>query len=182
MRSSTLLGLTNMKITSHVLAGIPETSWQSATPRGGEREQILWYPIASLTDGRYREGITILGDWATETADGVVPLTRETCPLMLACLELGREDITRRLESGLKGVRTSQLILDSFPFVEIVVCGLTSNDYWASLALRWLDSMEVGPTEEPRVLEALRALSQDKGRASQRTRHLARRLLHRTER
>ena len=167
-----------MKIASYVLAGIPQTSWQSATPRASERGQILWYPIASLTDGRYREGITILGDWATETADGVVPLTEKTFPLMLACLKLDREDITRKLESGLKGIRTSQQILDSFPFIDVVICGLTSSDYWASLALRWLDSMKVSPTEKPRVLEALHALSEDKGRASQRTRHLAKRLLH----
>lgn len=149
--------------------------WQSASKRGDESVAVSWIPVVDVSScgiilGVCADGYWVRGDGATiEVVDGCdAPIA------MLPCLEIDSESLLALLRGGLATLDAVTILSDTFPLIEIALCGLESrSERWISLAMNRLDE----GLRDTRFESALLALTQNA--PTQRLRHRARALLRR---
>jgi hypothetical protein len=103
----------------------------------------------------------------------VVKLLDGNLPVfLLPALERPYSEIVQLIKTALEDKKLPGELIEYFPAEDIIVCGLTTGmDYWADLALKWL---EVIPIDE-RIADALRNTTSARW-ASQSVRQRAQRL------
>ena len=137
-----------------------------------ETEPTLWCPIVEFGEPRRALGLVGAGEWVwgllRDGPDNVYLLQEPSVIGVLPILEVQfpmiREEARRAAEA--RGISAAAL-LGALPSEAIVTAALTTrSDYWAALAIKWLENHE--PTEGIRV--AIEAAAVDR-RMSQQIRH-----------
>ncbi len=101
-------------------------------------------------------------------------MDKNSIPL-LPILEQNYEEFFNNLKAALKKVGLPISIISNFPWREIIICGLEQySDYWARLALQWLESNQELQTVELEPI--LKKISNAKW-ASQKVRQKSRQIL-----
>jgi hypothetical protein len=104
--------------------------------------ELDWLPLMQL--GRILAGIRVDAVWC------FAPPQQPCMPIQtdlvrshgVAMLETGYEQVCERIRDGFLHYNVQVVKPQSFPFVRIAIAGLTKGaDYWATLALNWLEAM-----------------------------------------
>jgi hypothetical protein len=142
-------------------------------PQDNSKALSDWLSVFELTQDR-KVGVSRDGYWVLQSRNTLVALhTQSVLRDLLLCLENPIKEIKDKLIQGLRFRSIPAELLDSFPFEKIIHTGFASeSDYWAGLALNWLD--EVNPTDviKDDLLEVV-----DSKWASQRNRQRAKQYL-----
>lgn len=149
-------------------------SWKLALLRG-ENKLIRWLPIIDINRTGYHLGLAVEGFWVCETHDDLLKLEKERYFVLLPMLERQFEEFWQELENSFKQVGLPTSIMTAFPVLEGVIGGLEQeSDYWAKLALNWLESCPELQTIQ--LIPILEQVTLAKW-ASQAARHRSKRLL-----
>ncbi len=137
--------------------------------------ELDWLPLMQL--GRILTGIRIDAVWCfAPPQQPCMPIQTDLVRSYgVAMLETGYEQVCERIRDGFAQHNVQIVKPQSFPFVRIAIAGLTEGaDYWATLALNWLEAM---PSASIAAADpALRAMARAR-HASTRTKMRAARLL-----
>lgn len=145
--------------------------WQ-ATFLSGEEDE--WLPLLKIGSAGSEIGISRNGGWLVGNTQECVRLGSSTGVEVLCILEQGPNDVMGALTALLREHTLDEEDAE-FPAWVAIETGLSGgSEYWAKLALDWLEI--VRPTRK--ILEMLPAVA-DARWASQGTRHRARKLLRR---
>ncbi len=101
-----------------------------------------WIPITSLEEDEICLGISEAGYWVLEVDEYIVPLLENRYLRdLLPCLKKPFNAMVSLVDEELRLKSLPAEIRDSFPFQSLVSSGLKSkSDFWANLALDWLDN------------------------------------------
>ncbi len=153
--------------------GAAET-WKTSHLRDSQGDIVSWLPIGSLNSRESPIGLSADGYWVVSAKDNTVVKLLEGQPpvFLLPALERPYSEIVELIQTSLETLQLSPQLIEWFPVEEIIILGLTGGlDYWADLALNWL---EVFPPNQ-RIVDALRNTTNAKW-ASQGVRQRAQRL------
>jgi hypothetical protein len=106
--------------------------------------ELDWLPVMQL--GNILAGIRIDAVWCfAPPQQPCMPISTELVRSHgVAMLETGYEQVCERIRDGFLQHNVQIVKPQSFPFVKIAIAGLTEGtDYWATLALNWLEAMPV---------------------------------------
>lgn len=159
-----------MKIMAHVLAAMPDAIWEPGFVRGYSNRRLWWAPILQIGKLHYREGFTKAGDWVAECSDGlaIIEQSHNAYCALLPILERSPLEIKNALSASIKRLPYSESIIEAFPFSGTIQFGLSMGDYWADLALSWIETFD--HFERQQYADALRLILLDADRVSQGTR------------
>ncbi len=152
-------------------------SWKLTILRG-ENQLIRWLPIIDISRAGYYSGLAAEGFWVCETRDKLLRLKRENSFVLLPILEWNSEEFLKELENSLKQVGLPTSMTTVFPVLEGVIGGLEQqSDYWAKLALNWLEScQELHTAQVVPVLERVTLAKWASQQVKQRSKRLLREL------
>ncbi len=148
--------------------------WKTSMLRG-ENKSVRWVPIIDVTGKNFYLGLTEEGYWVANSRDQLLKLGQNGffVPL-LPVLEQNYEKFLTHFKVSLKKVGLPISIVSFFPWLETIICGLEQgSDYWAALALKWLESCQELQTIE--IESVLNKVSKAKW-ASQKVRQRSKRL------
>lgn len=136
---------------------------------------ILWFPLVEISFDRWI-GLSNKGDWITQGFDDKVSIiSQDNLVPFLPCLEHDKSMFMSSLSEGLKEYNIERESNEIFPTKNLIVCGLISgSDYWATLAVKWLEDLYI----DDELKELLKKLLSSKW-ASQKLRHKVQKLLKR---
>ena len=147
--------------------------WKSSVLRG-ENNKVRWLPIIDVSGKNFYLGLSEKGFWVVESRDKLLRLDKNGIPL-LPILEQDFEEFLSHFKASLKKVGLPLSVVSIFPWLETVICGLEQgSDYWAALAIKWLQSRKELQTVELEPI--LKEVSEAKW-ASQKVRQKSKRLL-----
>jgi hypothetical protein len=117
--------------------------WKASTIRG-ENQLVCWLPIIDLSGNDHYFGLIKEGFWVADTCDQLVKLDKNSSFVpLLPMLEFQCEDFLTELKNSFKSWGLPITMVSYFPLLEGIICGLeTMSNYWAKLALKWLESCE----------------------------------------
>ena len=167
-----------MCISKEILKQLPTDKWQTGLLRGKPAIQVQWFPLVSLVEERFHEGITKDGEWVHETSADLVPLRGDALALMLRILRRPFGEVERTLVHCVEDVSVANELFQGFPLTDIVFEGLKRGDYWAELALeRISEDAALLKFDEEALSNLLAMIVSDKKSYSQRVRHMSQRLM-----
>jgi len=151
----------------------PDLQWQTSPRHEAPNESLRWLLVADLVSSRIHLGLSSDGWWvapgpraATEFKPGI-PLV-----FLLPILETPLDEARARLAEGLRQKLLTEKFLATFPFEDVVSCGLESHsNKWESLALKWAEQLP-GSAKLQSVLQSAANRA-----ATQTLRHAAQKLL-----
>jgi len=147
--------------------------WKTSVLRG-ENHLVHWLPIIDVSGKNFYLGLSEKGFWVVESRDKLLRLGKNSVPL-LPILEQDYEEFLSHFKASLKKVGFPISVVSIFPWLETIICGLEQgSDYWAALAIKWLESRKELQTIELEPI--LREVSRAKW-ASQKIRQKSKRLL-----
>lgn len=150
----------------------PAPAWKPAMLESGV--SVEWCPV--LQTQHHFIGLLSHGDWVFEKRDGTLELIhKHTGSATVAYMEKPLTQFKAELSAELTLNGFDAELAQMFPFNAVVRCGLESpSDYWAGLALFWLEALGYHKS----LIAPLKNIAFASW-ASQKNRHLARRLLAR---
>lgn len=167
----------NRREVQEALSEGAEQAWKTSLLRDSQGDIVPWVPLATLGTHGSSVGLSADGYWVISASDNTVVKLHEGKPpvFLLPALESPYSEIVQQIKTALENYKLPQELIEWFPVEDIIVFGLTVGmDYWANLALKWL---EVLPVEE-RIADALKNAANAKW-ASQGVRQRAQRLARR---
>ncbi len=117
-----------------------------------------------------------------DTCDQLVKLDKNSSFVpLLPMLEFQCEYFLTELKNSFKSSGLPITMVSAFPLLEGIICGLeTISDYWAKLALKWLESCE--ELQMVQLIPFLEKLSlANNKQVSQQVRHKSQRILKKTQ-
>lgn len=151
-----------------------EQAWKTSLLRDSQGDIVLWVPLAALDPHGSSIGLSADGYWVISASENTVVKLDEGKPpvFLLPALERPHSEIVQLIKTALENYELPQELIAWFPVEDIIVFGLTVGmDYWADLALKWLDLIPVNA----RIANALSTTTDAKW-ASQSVRQRAQRL------
>jgi hypothetical protein len=148
--------------------------WKISALRG-ENQSVRWLPIIDVSGKNFYLGLSEEGFWVADSRDKLIRLGKNGffVPL-LPILEQDYEEFLSHFKASLENRGLPVSIVSIFPWLETVICGLEQgSDYWAALALQWLESRKELQTVE--LEQVLKKVSKAKW-ASQKVRQRSKRL------
>jgi hypothetical protein len=166
-------GLNKYQQIATLLKDMGNLVWKNSQIRGSNNFED-WIPVVNLSENETCLGIAKSGYWVLETGEYIVPLLENKILRdLLPCLKKSMSETVSLINEGLndKGLPTD--VRNNFPIRSLILSGLKfQSDFWASLALNWLESF---PLDEE-ISAELRKLVIAKW-ASQKTRQRAKKFL-----
>jgi hypothetical protein len=165
-----------LEVQSALSKGAAE-AWKTSHLRDSQGDIVSWLPITSLNSQQSPIGLSADGYWVISAKDNTVVELLEGKPpvFLLPALERPYSEMVELIKTALEALKLPSQLIEWFPVEEIIILGLTGGlDYWADLALNWL---EVLPLNE-RIVETLKNTTNAKW-ASQGVRQRAQRLARR---
>jgi len=149
--------------------------WQISALRG-ENQSVRWLPIIDVNGTNFYLGLTEEGFWVADSRDKLLKLGKNGFFIpLLPILEQNYEEFLQKFKVSLKNRGLPISIVLNFPWRETIICGLEQySDYWATLALQWLESNKELQTVELEPI--LQKVSKAKW-ASQKVRQKSKRIL-----
>jgi DNA-binding transcriptional regulator YiaG len=143
---------------ANLLRESPHLQWQTLR---GEQQLVRWLPIIDVSRKGYYLGLTEEGIWVSDSRDQLIRLGKNGffVPL-LPLLEQDYEAFLSHFKASLKNFGLPYSIISTLPLLDAVTCGLEhGSDYWAALALKWIESCKKLQTIEliPKLEKVLKA-------------------------
>jgi len=117
--------------------------WHTSRLRDSHDQTVLWIPLVPLRTGGPMIGLAADGHWVIASSHNTVVRLSEAEPpvFLLPALEHSYSEIRDLITTSLQKKKLSIKMIEHFPTADVIICGLTSGmDYWADLALKWLES------------------------------------------
>ena len=153
-------------------------NWKVARSLDGVPRGVRWAPLVTRpSTGEAGLGLCEDGEWVVSASNDeelVSPLRRGYLPL-LEYLETSPEQFADALRNGLFAAGLPADLADQFPYEGVIQCGLSASDYWAQLAVGWLEARSAHAFSER--MKSLLVEAANSPRLSQRTRHRIQRLM-----
>ena len=125
------------------LENIDATLWKISPIRNSDQLE-KWIPITSLDKGEIYLGISQAGYWVLEV-DNYITFLLESRHLrgLLPCLKIPFETMVSMIEQELSVKGLPVEMRNRFPFQSLILLALKNkSDFWASLALDWLNNFQ----------------------------------------
>jgi hypothetical protein len=156
---------------------ISNDSWRISGARNGGRE-LRWIPLIRIKSSEPWIGTTELCHWVVEGNGDVIPIDHAHMLPLLHCLEAPIEEFMAALSKAIDQFSIGGVQVQEFPYYGLIDFALRSkSDYWADLALQWLETLPLARTRN----DALHAIVKSRW-ATQKTRYHAQRILARVAR
>jgi hypothetical protein len=139
------------------------TTWSTRVLRKPHRPIVEWKRLAPLGQSECVFGILRSGDWVVDTADGLADLSDEpTLTFAFRLLSMKMVEVRSCLELQLVEMGLDRNLVESFPFVRLVVRAIEWGGYWAEQSFGWLPEVVLRDTERTAIIEALQRIEHNK--------------------
>lgn len=153
---------------------IIKPKWKISALRG-EKQSVRWLPIIDVGGTNFFLGLTEEGFWVADSRDKLLGLGKNGFFIpLLPILEQNYEEFLNAFKASLKHRGLPISIVSDFPWLKTIICGLEQySDYWATLALQWLESnKELQTVELMPILQKVSGAKWAKQKVRQRSKRI----------
>ncbi len=147
--------------------------WCSRVLRKPERPVVEWVRLGGLGNPECSIGLLRNGAWVVDTAAGLADLNEsESLTFVLRLLLLHTSEIRECLGSFLHEADLDPNLVNSFPFVRLLMRGVERGGYWAEHSIEWIEQVTIDDQERLTMVDGLKQIESNKDN-SQKLRHKA---------